>query len=194
MKDKKTYPRFKLIQSKVSGRVLDIGYVSGTLHDIILEASDKVVGLDTRIGRGKDRVRGDAERMPLKAESFDMIVAGELIEHLKTPERFLMECRRILRPGGRCVITTPNRKSWVNRLTGSYNAELHFSLFDKNELMSLLEKNGFETEEIHYLPYTEESSEGSRHPSLFWVRGVVHRVVPDSLKEEMIVVCRKGKR
>ena len=193
MKGKKDYPRFRLIRSRVSGRTLDIGYVSGTLHDAILEAADEAVGLDTRTGNGKDRVRGDAKKMPLKGDSFDTVVAGELIEHLKTPENFLKECKRVLKSGGRCIITTPNKKSWVNRLTGSYNAELHFTLFDKKELVSLLEKHGFVTEELHYLPYTEESSEGSRHPSLFRIRSIIHSLVPDSLKEEMIVICRKKK-
>lgn len=48
------------------------------------------------------------EEMPFSAESFDAIVSVEGIEHLENPFRFVRECNRLLKPGGRLLITTPN--------------------------------------------------------------------------------------
>jgi SAM-dependent methyltransferase len=56
------------------------------------------------------------DRIPLSNESIDLVFAGEIIEHLVDPDKFLNECYRILRPGGYIIITTPNLASWFNRI------------------------------------------------------------------------------
>lgn len=48
-----------------------------------------------------------AKRIPFDNESFDYVVAGELIEHLKDPVGFISECMRVLKPGGYLAISTP---------------------------------------------------------------------------------------
>jgi 2-polyprenyl-3-methyl-5-hydroxy-6-metoxy-1,4-benzoquinol methylase len=58
----------------------------------------------------------DEEKFPFEDESFDIIYCGEIIEHLFNPDRLLEEIRRTLKPGGRCIITTPNLAGWSNRL------------------------------------------------------------------------------
>ncbi len=47
---------------------------------------------------------------------FDLILAGELIEHLWDTDNFFSETRRILKDGGYLVLTTPNLSSWIDRL------------------------------------------------------------------------------
>ena len=51
---------------------------------------------------------GDALALPLGAGSVDLVVSFETIEHLPDPAAFLDECRRVLRPDGTLVISTPN--------------------------------------------------------------------------------------
>lgn len=53
------------------------------------------------------------EDLPFRSGSVDSVVASEVYEHLRHPERFLDEVHRILRPGGRFVLTTPNTQSIV---------------------------------------------------------------------------------
>ncbi|MGH2870712.1 MAG: class I SAM-dependent methyltransferase, partial [Solirubrobacteraceae bacterium] len=55
------------------------------------------------------------EGIPYPDDSFDVVSAGEVIEHIYDPDRLLREARRILRPGGHVVLTTPNLQAWYNR-------------------------------------------------------------------------------
>lgn len=64
-------------------------------------------------------VRCDVERaLPFGAERFDAVLLSEVVEHVACLPTLLAECRRVLRPGGALVLTTPNR--WdVRRLAGA---------------------------------------------------------------------------
>jgi len=126
-----------------------------------------------------------------KDSYFDCIVAGELIEHLEKPEKFIKECRRTLKKNGRLIITTPNRKSLVNRISGSYETKVHPSLFDYESLGELLGNNGFRIKEASCFPYTEESSYGSRRKWSFALRKAAHRIIPNGLRENMAIIAEK---
>ncbi len=69
--------------------------------------------------------------MPFDDQSFDLIFAGEVIEHLIDTDSFLVEVRRCLRPGGHALITTPNLVSFENRvriLFGIYPIWVNYNL------------------------------------------------------------------
>ena len=181
--------RIEAIAPRIKGRVLDIGHSVGTLHDEVSKRAKSSVGLDIVIKQHSgNAVKGDAECMPVKDRSFDVVLAGELIEHLCHPAEFLKECGRVLKKGGRLIITTPNRDSLVNRLFKSYHAPAHLSLFNRKELESLLGKSGFSTKEFAMFPYTEESSEGSKHKWFFLIRKAIHPFLPKFLQEEMLFI------
>ncbi len=52
----------------------------------------------------------DATRLQFDDESFDVVVSFETVEHIRDHEQFMLEVRRVLRPGGTLVISTPNKK------------------------------------------------------------------------------------
>jgi 2-polyprenyl-3-methyl-5-hydroxy-6-metoxy-1,4-benzoquinol methylase len=52
-----------------------------------------------------------AEALPFEDESFSLVAAGDVVEHVDDPERFVAECARVLRPGGLLFLATPNRFS-----------------------------------------------------------------------------------
>ena len=95
--------------------------------------------------------------LPLKKGSIDIIIAGELIEHLYNPFKFIREAHRILKKGGFLVLSTPNVCSLTNRfkmLFGnlpSYCAapqddesfERHIIDFNLSILTRMLEMSGF---------------------------------------------------
>ncbi len=104
-------------------RVLDLGCRSGALTRHFLEGNE-VVGLDvdrTALEKaralGVEPVEADVEEpLPFPDESFDAVVAGELLEHLRFPDALVGEARRVLRPGGVLVGSVPNAFRLQSRL------------------------------------------------------------------------------
>ena len=179
--------RGKIIKNEIFGRCLDVGCNSHFLHKEI--DNENMVGLDVVLTQFKERViKGNAQQIPLKSRTFDCIVAGELIEHLDNPDLFLKECHRILRKNGKLIITTPNRESWWNRLVKSYYIKYHKILFTKNELKKVLKKNGLKVDKFLYIPFDKYTSVYGR---FFAIRRLMHYLVPEDLREDMVVVARK---
>ncbi len=186
--------RVSFVLENLSGKILDIGFAACSLHEKIMQRFPQkdVFGVDIESVPDNPNYRqGSAEKIPFESAFFDSLLAGELIEHLKKPELFVREANRVLKKNGKMIITTPNRNSMVNRLTRSYYAPLHFSLFSVPELRRLLEKNGFSVEQLFCLPYNEESSPGSRHKWFYAVRKTLHFFLPISLQEEIVLLARK---
>ncbi|MGE3172739.1 MAG: class I SAM-dependent methyltransferase [Planctomycetota bacterium] len=82
--------------------------------------------IDHDDGPGVHRAKVDLDRrLPFDDGFFDAVVCIEGIEHLQRPFDFVRECRRVLRPGGALVMTTPNisalRSRWRWLLTGFHN-------------------------------------------------------------------------
>jgi len=66
--------------------------------------------------RGLTVVRGIIEtRLPVADGAADVVIMSELIEHLVDPDGALEEVRRVLRPGGTLLLSTPNLAAWYNR-------------------------------------------------------------------------------
>jgi SAM-dependent methyltransferase len=86
--------------------------------------------------------------LPFAEASFDAVFAGELIEHLVDPAQGLAEFRRVLRPGGTLILTTPNRlrlANVVDRSERPYSPD-HLSELSYDELRRLLPAQGFAIE------------------------------------------------
>jgi SAM-dependent methyltransferase len=104
-------------------RVLDLGCRSGALTRHFLEGNE-VVGIDVDAAAlaraaelGVEPVQANVEDpLPFDDASFDVVVAGELFEHLRFPDALVTEIRRVLRPGGALVGSVPNAFRLQSRL------------------------------------------------------------------------------
>ena len=118
--------RVPLLVAAVGGpgrRVLDLGCRTGavTRHFI---AGNEVVGVDVdraaleRVATlGVEPVWGDVEQpLPLPDASFDAVVAGELLEHVRVPDELVGEVLRLLRPNGVFTGSVPNAYRLKSRL------------------------------------------------------------------------------
>lgn len=65
----------------------------------------------------RHRVRGNIERLPFQAGTFDLATANMVVEHVARPERLFAEIARVLKPGGRLLLHTPNADGYTTRLT-----------------------------------------------------------------------------
>lgn len=96
-----------------------------------LAATAYVVGIDleetleTRNERAPFGVRGDLNRLPFAAESFDMLISRSVVEHLDNPPAVFREFARVLRPGGKVVIVTPNKYDYVSLIAAITPFRVH---------------------------------------------------------------------
>lgn len=115
------------------------------------------------------------DKLPLADASVDLAVMGEVIEHLFDPDACIEEVRRVIRPGGTLIVTTPNLASWLNRALvlfgiqpvfsetstrkkyghwlqllgqGKTNTQGHLKLFTLGALSELLRDLGFDIERV----------------------------------------------
>ncbi|GAQ64877.1 class I SAM-dependent methyltransferase [Streptomyces scabiei] len=106
--------------------VLDIGCGDGTAAATAapLLTGHRVIGVDwsqDALRRARTRIpyaiRGELTDggLPLRTESADAVLFSEVIEHLVDPDAALDEIRRVLRPGGHLMLSTPNLAAWYNR-------------------------------------------------------------------------------
>jgi 2-polyprenyl-3-methyl-5-hydroxy-6-metoxy-1,4-benzoquinol methylase len=73
-----------------------------------IDLGEKLVGL-TMARAGCRGIVADACHLPIRDESFDVVISSEMLEHTPSPLRAVGELARVLRPDGRLVLTTPNR-------------------------------------------------------------------------------------
>jgi 2-polyprenyl-3-methyl-5-hydroxy-6-metoxy-1,4-benzoquinol methylase len=94
--------------------VLDVGGGDGVLGEHLWKKGNSVTSVDlpTVAGRvhkcdGLLAAAGDAERLPFASETFDVVLASEIVEHLWDPNSFFDEAYRVLNAGGHLIISTP---------------------------------------------------------------------------------------
>jgi len=113
------------LRVKPGARLLDIGCGNGDQLEFLQELGWQVEGLDPDpvavaivAARGMTVHTGSLENQCFPDQQFDAIVSSHVIEHVHDPVSLLRECGRILRPGGRLVIITPNTASWGHKWFG----------------------------------------------------------------------------
>jgi 2-polyprenyl-3-methyl-5-hydroxy-6-metoxy-1,4-benzoquinol methylase len=160
-------------------RVLDVGCLahgqlsgrnnSGFLHADIRSVAAEVVGLDNdaaacRLAReaGYSVVCGNAEALdPAQLGKFDVVVAGELIEHLSNPGLFLDGARAVLSDSGTLIVTVPNAWSFsrLKQLRKGIDDEKwthseHTCWYSKATIVALLRRHRFEVAEVGFCTLT----------------------------------------
>jgi 2-polyprenyl-3-methyl-5-hydroxy-6-metoxy-1,4-benzoquinol methylase len=194
------------------GRVLDVGCSSGYLSERLQAQGASVVGLemDERAAAYARRFCeavhvGDVETMDLPFEpgSFDAILCGDLLEHLRDPEAFLTRVRPLLRPGGSLVLSTPNVANWSIRLSLLFGRfrytergildRTHTHLFTRKTLLETLEASGYRVAKLDFTvpvpllstPRVEAVAHGigRLRPSLFAFQFVVAAVPNEGLTD-----------
>jgi len=84
-------------------------------------------------------VRGDACRLPFASASVGLVVAFEVLEHVKDPESLVREAARVLRPDGLLVVSTPNKAAYSDGR--NYRNPYHVREFYRDEFVALLERH-----------------------------------------------------
>ncbi len=135
--------RYRAARSLVKGKVaLDIASGSGYGTQLLSRAAKKMIGVDisaesiayAKAHFGADNVEykvGDGVSIPLEDASVDVVVSFETIEHVEDYKKFLSEVKRVLKPDGTLVLSTPNELEFAE---GNH---FHLHEFEYDELKSL---------------------------------------------------------
>jgi SAM-dependent methyltransferase len=139
--------------------VLEAGCGEGYGAGLIAQRAARVVALDydepTTAHVARDypevgTVRGNLAYLPLRSSTVDVVANFQVLEHLWDQDGFLAECRRVLRPGGRLLVTTPNRLTFTPDSDTPLNP-YHTRELAPSELDSMLREAGFTVELLHGL-------------------------------------------
>jgi len=173
-----------LAQRAGAQQIVDVGCGDGSATYLIsnLNARNTVIGVDwsaTALARARARgllvVQGgvDTAGLPLPDGCADVVIMSELIEHLVDTDSAVDEVRRVLRPGGVLLLSTPNLAAWFNRglvglgiqpvfsevsMRGIYGRPGHevvghLRLFTRRALVEFLAARGFCCERVLGAPY-----------------------------------------
>jgi SAM-dependent methyltransferase len=127
------------LADQVIGKTLDVGCGSKPYES--LYAAREYIGLEydtpeNRAGKKADFFY-DGEIFPFQVGSFDSVVANEVFEHVFNPDRFLDEVHRVLKPGGRLLMTMPF-------VWDEHEQPHDYARYSSFGIRYLVEKHGFE--------------------------------------------------
>lgn len=126
-------------------------------------------------------VRFDAHELPFQARKFDRVLLYEAIYYLVRPERFLEECRRVLRPGGMVLICTANRE-WPDFNPSPFSTRY----LSATELTDLFRRSGFRAELFGGFPVSRETVR-DRTISLAKRTAAKLHLIPETMKGKEIL-------
>ncbi len=149
---------FHSISAAAPHRVLDLGSGGGWLLDAydarrgtpthVVSADLGIANLRKLRSRHPDAllVAADAERLPFRGSSFDVVVASEVLEHLNRPAHVVRQAAAILRPSGQLVVSTPYREKLRYYLCIHCNqptpVNAHLHSFDEHSLSAMFGEAG----------------------------------------------------
>jgi ubiquinone/menaquinone biosynthesis C-methylase UbiE len=181
----KIHRKDEIIRLSTDKKVLHLGFIQHShlweikikqddwLHSKLHDVASKLVGVDyltDEVNEIKEQYCYDvysADVMYLDdlilSEKFDVIICGELIEHIENPGLMLDGIKRFMHEKSILIITTPNpwRKLWIHNMSSGImedkwlNKE-HVSWYSFQTLKQLLQRKGYS--EVKYQYYTSESN------------------------------------
>ncbi len=168
IKNKRTHLLLQLMKNEKKTRVLDIGCQSGELCHQLLQLGHEPYGVEivevlidtarARYSQIKFELADCEKHLPFGDKFFDIVWAGDVIEHIRFTDVFVNEINRVLKPGGVFALSTPMHNKIKNVIISLCNYEKHFDpefphlrFYSLRSLTNTLEKRGFKITSVDYI-------------------------------------------
>lgn len=110
--------------------ILNVGCGIDTYDDrarwTAIDISSKAVRFSKKASSSGNFCVADAENLPFKNSTFDLILATNILHHLEKPKACLRECRRVVKLKGKLITVDPNRYNPIGMLSRKITKALHF--------------------------------------------------------------------
>ncbi len=142
----------RALRGVAPGRAVDVGAAGGGNTRVLRELGWQAAaleygaeGADVAAGRGLPVVRADAVALPFAADSLDLVVAFDVLEHLPDDIGAAREVGRVLRPGGRLLVAVPaDERLW----SAHDDAVGHVRRYTREQLCDTLRRGGFDIVDV----------------------------------------------
>jgi SAM-dependent methyltransferase len=171
-------------------RMLDVGCGYGFVVRFCSHLGFESIGIDIsrhsifNSAKSLSLFVSDVNALPFQSDTFDMVTAFDVVEHIHDRRRMLSEVKRVLKRGGIFVGALPVRHP-INHVSDRYHGEYHFDLPSVSGLVALFSGAGFVDVNVRpfiFIPFT-------RAPFL----GRFHLLpIPYPLARNVVFVCRKN--
>lgn len=148
---------------RIEGDVLEIGTGSGYGIELIAPRTKRFITIDKFMAERAEPLPDNVEfrqatvpPLPFESESFDYVISFQVIEHIKQDIDFVREIHRVLRPGGKVIITTPNAPTSLTR------NPWHIREYKSEELHNLFE--------VHFRDVKVEGVAGNEQVMAYYER------------------------
>lgn len=183
---------YVVVEQLISGHILEVGCGEGRGVELIIKKADSYTAID-KIEEIIQRLR---EKHPtgkflsgnippfhgLESNAYDFVVSFQVIEHIQDDVAFLQEIQRVLKPGGKAYLTTPNRVMSLSRNPWhirEYTADELLKLARK--IFSLSEMQGI-TGDALVMKYYEENKKSVERITRLDIFDLQHRLPAGLLK------------
>jgi SAM-dependent methyltransferase len=172
-------------------KVLDLGCGRGDFLEPFKNADIDISGVDFAENsirelkkRGYAVKQCDFEKntVPFGDDYFDIVFSKSVIEHLSDPGKYLSEIKRILKPGGRLIIMTPD---WYSQYMIFYNDHTHKQPYTLESLKNTLIESGFRDIDIRFfyqLPYLW------KYPYLKFINSIIRWIWPKHIRSPIKLI------
>ncbi len=196
--------------------LLDIGGVKSYQKDLETIFRNSHISTVNINKHDSPNITADANNLPIKNSSVDVVTSFDMIEHLYDPDKFLKETKRILKKDGILILSTPNLADIYSRFaflfgympfaydacsirvgrlirTSAYASDRdHKSVFNYKAITELLKYNNYSIKYVIGFSYNEhfKKDRGVGHYNL---RNYLNNLLPHSMREGLIIICQNVK-
>ncbi|MFD0963102.1 class I SAM-dependent methyltransferase [Pseudofulvibacter geojedonensis] len=141
----RTFKAYEIVSTLINGNVLEIGCGEGYAIELLKQKATSLTLVDKsksslqKIKKTHPNLTIYQSRIPpliqIKDNTFDSVISFQVIEHIKDYNSYLKEIKRVLKPGGKAYLTTPNKIHTIAR------NPWHYKEFSKDELETITKKH-----------------------------------------------------